>query len=130
MKTSIKKILSILGLSLLLNFPIFAQTTPSTNTTATIQLTWTASISIPSLGNINYNVYEGTNAGQYFTNYSAGTNLNLTISNLVAGSTYYFAATATDTNAVLTSTYSSPLSFTSIAPPLPPTTVNIIVIKW
>jgi hypothetical protein len=54
----------------------------------------------------NYNVYYGVASATYTNVVAAGTNTAMSISNLVAGTTYYFAATAVDTSG-LESDYSS-----------------------
>ena len=54
----------------------------------------------------NYNVYYGVASATYTNVVAAGTNTTVSISNLVAGTTYYFAATAVDTSG-LESDYSS-----------------------
>ena len=54
----------------------------------------------------NYNVYYGVASATYTNVVAAGTNTAMAISNLVAGATYYFAATAVDTSG-LESDYSS-----------------------
>ncbi len=45
---------------------------------------------------VAYNIYYGTASGDYTTEVSVGNVSNVTISNLTAGATYYFAATAVD----------------------------------
>ena len=71
----------------------------------------------------------GTNFFRTYTNVvNAGTNLTATVSNLVAPRTYYFAATAYDTNA-LESDYSSEVSLTiTNLVPKPPSNVNLTVV--
>jgi hypothetical protein len=54
----------------------------------------------------NYNVYYGVVSATYTNEVAAGTNTAISISNLVAGTTYYFAVTAVDTSG-LESDYSS-----------------------
>jgi hypothetical protein len=54
----------------------------------------------------NYNLYYGIASATYTNVVAAGTNTTVSISNLVAGATYYFAATAVDTSG-LESDYSS-----------------------
>lgn len=44
----------------------------------------------------NYTIYYGPAPGMYTNSVDAGTNLTATVSGLVRGQTYYFAATATD----------------------------------
>jgi hypothetical protein len=57
----------------------------------------------------NYNLYYGAASGTYTSSVSAGTATTVSISNLVEGTTYYFAATAVDT-AGLESDYSTEVS--------------------
>jgi hypothetical protein len=45
---------------------------------------------------VGYNVYYGTQSGHYTTEVNAGNTTTYTVSNLQAGSTYYFAVTAYD----------------------------------
>jgi len=54
----------------------------------------------------NYNLYYGVASATYTNVVAAGTNTTVSISNLVDGTTYYFAATALDTNG-LESDYST-----------------------
>jgi len=61
-----------------------------------LTFSWNASAS-PSV--TRYNVYYGTTSGSYTNKISVGNVTNATISNLCAGVTYYFTATAVDTNA-------------------------------
>src|SRR4051812_32000760 len=60
-----------------------------------VTLGWDAETSTNVAG---YVVYYGTNSGQYVYRVDAGTNLSLTVTNLQAGNTYYFAITAYDSN--------------------------------
>ena len=62
---------------------------------ASVMLDWNASTSANVTG---YNVYFGTTSGSYSNKIDVGNNTRFTISNLVAGVTYYFAATAYDSN--------------------------------
>src|ERR1019366_3883736 len=80
--------------------------------TSTVQLTWNPSLSSLIAPGLTYAVYEGTNSGQYSTNWQAGTNLSITVSNLTRGVTYYFSATCSTTNG-LTSPYSAEAMFNS-----------------
>ncbi len=65
---------------------------------STVSLAWNASASASTNEVINYRVYWGPGAG-FYTNYvSAGTNLTVTVSNLMDRRIYYFAATAVNTN--------------------------------
>lgn len=58
-----------------------------------ILLEWDASASSNVAG---YNVYYGTNSGNYPYMFNAGNVTSATISNLCCGTTYYFVATAYD----------------------------------
>lgn len=60
-----------------------------------VTLAWDAS---PSTNIANYRIYYGVASATYTNSVSAGTNLTVSVSNLVGGRTYYFAATATDTD--------------------------------
>lgn len=66
-----------------------------------------------------YNIYYGVGSREYTNVVSAGTSTTLTISNLVRGAIYYFAATAVDTFG-LESDFSTEVSCTIPAPPQPP----------
>lgn len=72
-----------------------------------VELDWNASSSPDVAG---YNVYYGTTSGNYSHKVDAGNAVSVTISNLNAGATYFFAATAYDTNGN-ESAYSSEVSF-------------------
>jgi hypothetical protein len=100
---------------------LFSQNCGTTNRT----LAWDASSSIPSVTNaFDYVLWVGTNCGQYFTNYDAGTNLNITVSNLSLGVKYHYAVTVTDTNANITSDYSTEIM--SLDYITPPTEMHIV----
>jgi len=60
-----------------------------------IILEWDASDSPEVAG---YNLYYGTNSGSYPFKIDAGNSTAVTVSNLLAGVTYYFVATAYDAN--------------------------------
>jgi len=62
---------------------------------SSLTMSWSASAS-PSV--TGYDVYYGTNSGNYPYVINAGDALSVTISNLTPGVTYYFAATAYDAN--------------------------------
>jgi len=70
-------------------------------------LDWNASTSSDAAG---YNVYYGTNSGNYPYKINAGNSTTVTISNLAAGVTYYFVATAYDASGD-ESAYSAEVSF-------------------
>lgn len=72
-----------------------------------IILNWDASASTNAAG---YNVYYGTNSGNYPYKINVGNATTITISNLSAGVTYYLAATAYDASGS-ESAYSSEISY-------------------
>lgn len=72
-----------------------------------IVLEWNPSVSPDAAG---YYVYYGTSSGSYTCKIDAGNATSMTISNLSCGITYYFAATAYDTNGG-ESAFSSEVSF-------------------
>jgi hypothetical protein len=74
-------------------------------------------------GNItSYTIYFGPASGVYTNSIDVGTATSATISNLVAGATYFFAATATDSSG-LESEFSNEVSYTvpSVSGPVPVT---------
>src|SRR5260370_40244567 len=71
-----------------------------------------------------YKVYWGVASRSYTNSLSAGSATTLTVSNLVIGTPYYFAATAYDTNGI-ESDYSAEVSG-SVALPNQPPTLNAI----
>lgn len=74
---------------------------------ASVALDWTASTSTNAAG---YDVYFGTTSGNYTNKVNVGNTTSVTISNLVPGVTYYFAATAYDANGN-ESTFSGEISY-------------------
>jgi hypothetical protein len=70
--------------------PAFSATLPASQS---ISLAWSPSTDTNVVG---YNIYYGGASGIYTNEISAGNVTNITISGLVAGATYYFAATAYD----------------------------------
>lgn len=93
-------------LALLLLSPL-AIAAPSPNV-ASITLAWNYDF-VASPGVTNFIIYSGTSSSNYTSSVSAnGTNLTLVINGLNRGSTYYFAATAVNTNG-LESDYSNEL---------------------
>ena len=88
------------------------------NTTAgTITLAWDPN---PDPTVVGYRIYYGGASGVYTNMLNAGATTNLTVSNLVQGVTYYFAATDYDTNGI-ESVYSTEVSGTVNVPNQPPT---------
>ena len=65
---------------------------------------------------VGYNVYYGTQSGHYTTEVNAGNTTTYAVSNLQAGSTYYFTATAYDSYGY-ESAYSNELSYTVSSAP-------------
>ena len=106
---------------------ILANCKPITNNTGAVNLAWDASPGSNTI--INYNVYYGPASATYTNSISAGIKLTATVSNLVLGGTFYFAATAVDTNA-LESDYSNEVS-TNIPPPISNVITNMTLqIYW
>jgi hypothetical protein len=92
----------------------------------TLTLAWDRSSSSNVVG---YFIYYGPTTGNYTNRLSAGNTTTLTVSNMVEGSTYFFAATALDSNN-LESDYSTEVSTTIPIPNRPPTLnplVNIAI---
>ena len=84
----------------------------------TVTLAWDASSGTNVIA--NYKVYYGVASATYTNSVAAGTNLTVSVSNLVVGVTYYFAATAVDTSG-LESDYSTEVSTVISSPNQPPT---------
>ena len=85
----------------------FAMSPLASLATGTVTLAWDASSGTNVIA--NYNIYYGVASATYTNVVSAGTNLTVSVSNLVEGATYYFAATAVDTVG-LESDYSTEVS--------------------
>ena len=75
--------------------------------TGTVTLAWDPSPGTNAIA--SYNLYYGVASATYTNVVSAGTNTTASVSNLVEGATYYFAATAVDING-LESDYSTEVS--------------------
>jgi fibronectin type 3 domain-containing protein len=73
----------------------------------TVTLAWDPSPATNAIA--SYNLYYGAGSATYTNVLAAGTNTTASVSNLVEGATYYFAATAVDTNG-LESNYSTEVS--------------------
>ena len=93
-----------------------------TNLPSSVTLAWDPS---PGTNVItNYKVYLGTSSRTYTNSVSAGTNLTLTVTNLLRGFRYYFAATATAVTG-LESDYSTEVNTAIPAVPPPPSNLRI-----
>ena len=80
----------------------------------------------PASNNIAfYKLYWGVTPKTY-TNVLAFTNNTGTVSNLVRGVTYYFAATAVNTNGLESTNFSNEVFTNSPTPPSPPTVLRIV----
>jgi fibronectin type 3 domain-containing protein len=90
---------------------------------ANVTLAWDAS---PDPSVTGYRVYYGGASGVYTNSLQVGNVTTATVSNLVLGATYYFAATARD-NAGTESDFSNETSFTPVPPPNQPPTLNALV---
>lgn len=88
---------------------------------ASVSLAWDASPGTNVIA--HYNVYWGRATRTYTNAVNVGTNLTATITNLIAGPTYHFAATATDASG-LESDYSDEVTWTW----LPPTNVVTVTL--
>ena len=93
--------------------------------TGTVTLAWDPSTGTNIIA--NYNIYYGVASATYTNVAAAGTNTTLSVTNLVEGRTYYFAATAVDTSG-LESDYSTEVStLIPIKTTNQPPTLNAIV---
>jgi hypothetical protein len=117
--------MSLLALALL--FDPAAEATPTVavvtapGTTQSVTLTWSPST---SRGIMNYNLYCGVASGNYTDEMAVGETNNVTVSELVPGTTYYFAVEAEDTNGVDSPfsneiKYSVPIGTNSVMEPQP-----------
>jgi fibronectin type 3 domain-containing protein len=96
-----------------------------TNPGSSVTLAWDPSPST-NMGVLSYKVYYGVSSTAYTNTVSAGTNLTATVTNLLRGKTYYFAATAIATNG-LESAYSIEVSTTIPSIPAAPTGLSITI---
>jgi hypothetical protein len=98
------------------------------NSNAIITFTWPSNTFAAATAATLYALWQGTNSGSYYTNYSAGTNLSVTVSKLVDTNRYYFNLSATnngvslgfagEVTSLLNSVYTAPLGLkvTVVAP--------------
>ena len=87
--------------------------------TGSVALAWNPSISTNVAG---YKIYYGVASGVYNNTIPVGNSTNVTVTGLVEGTTYYFAATAVDALGVESqfsneTSYSVPTNSTPAAPP-------------
>src|SRR5437016_1774952 len=75
---------------------------------ASVTLVWNPS---PGTNVAGYNVYYGVASRTYTNKVNVGNSTNATVSGLIEGTTYFFAVTAYDSNA-LESDYSNEMSYT------------------
>jgi hypothetical protein len=87
-----------------------------TNVQPAVAYSWTASLGINVTG---YWIYIGVGSLQYTNKIFAGPALNLTVSNLAFGTTYYASATAVD-NLGDESGFSNEVAYTTPSLPAPP----------
>jgi len=110
----LRQILKIKALMKFLEtFLCFIAFTMSVHAQANVTLAWNQSTDPIVAG---YNIYYGGASGTYTNKINSGANTSLTISNLVIGDTYYFAAT-TYSVAGAESSLSSEVSYTVPTPP-------------
>jgi hypothetical protein len=120
MLLSIGSILRLKATVLIL-WSLFALSPISSRATGNITLNWTAS---PDTSVVSYKLYYGSLSGVYTNSVSVGNTTSVTISNLADSVTYYFAATALDTNG-LESVFSNEAAGSINAPNQAPT-LNIM----
>ena len=89
---------------------------------SSVTLAWNTSVGTNVAG---YYIYYGGTSGSYTNKVDAGTNLQVTISGIIRGDIYYFAATAYDTNG-LESDYSNELVYAPPGPLPPPTGLHVL----
>ena len=118
-----KTIAIITTLALLAVISAIAQFLSPANQPPSVQLAWNAS---PTPGVTNYNIYEGTNSGQYTSKQAVGTNLTGTVTNLTRGVECYFNVTSQANG--LESTFAGEINYTPPLPPAPPAGFKPIVV--
>jgi len=106
--------------------PIPSALEPPDPDSMSLTLAWDPS---PDTGIEFYQVYTGIESGVYFKTTDAGTNLTVTVTGLEPDTLYFFAATATGTNQ-LVSDFSNEITYrTPVNPPAPPQTLGVIQVK-
>ena len=105
----LRRLFKITGLTKLLgSFLILAAFSPTVQAGPSVTLAWNRSTNAIVAG---YNVYYGGASGDYTNEISAGNATKATISGLIPGTTYYFAATAYASSG-LESAFSGEVSYT------------------
>src|SRR5262249_53300082 len=102
------------GVLLFITALFLAAFSASAQGTANVTLSWT----MTDTNATDYHIYWGTASGSYTNDVDAGDASNVTISNLVVGTTYYFVADDSDSNGDV-SAPSAEVAFT-VPPPNPP----------
>ena len=87
-----------------------------------VTLAWDAS---PSTNVACYFIYSGFNSGQYVDKLNAGPGTQFTVTDLIAGKTYWFSATAADSDGQESVEFSNEVSYTVPLPPLPPGALTV-----
>ena len=114
------------------NYCIYAQDVvvsnppPSNPLYGSVTLAWDAS---PDATVTGYRIYLGPSTGNYTNSIAVGNTLTATLTNLLQGTRYYFAATAYD-NSGVESVFSNEVNYqipvtTNTIPPVSPTNVRI-----
>ena len=123
MNTSILKKYLAIGL-LFMSMTVFGQYLSITNPPSNISLVWNPSPTI-NYGALSYYIWVGPSSLSYTNKISAGTNLTLTVSNLVRGSGYFFNVTPYATNG-LEGPWDGEVNYMSPVPPLSTSGLKIL----
>ncbi len=92
---------------------------------ATVTLAWDPS---PGTNVAGYHIYYGSASGSYTNTVDAGACLTITVTNLGLCTTYFFAATAYDSNG-LESDFSNEISYSVPCRPVPPPNLHITGVR-
>ena len=114
MERAVVNSLLLCGMALLIRLPAFA--------IQNVTLAWNPSTDPTVVG---YNIYYGGKSGNYTNTLSAGNATNMTVSGLVEGNTYYFAATTYNSSGVQ-SPFSNEVSYSVPTTANQPPTLNPI----